>query len=52
MRIKVKTTKLFKARENAGDQVVVLGFCFASDWLRGRCEFPGPITKRGKAKPT
>ena len=49
--LRVKTTKLFKARENAGDQVVVLDFCFASDWLRGRCEFPGPIKKRGKAKP-
>ena len=29
--LKVETTKLPKARENAGDQV---GFSFASDWLR------------------
>ena len=33
--LKVKSTKLPKARENAGDQVVIgFGFCFASDWLR------------------
>ena len=28
----MKTTKLPKARENAGDQVVI-GVSFASDWL-------------------
>ena len=31
--IKVNTTKLSKARENTGDQVVV-DFSFASDWLK------------------
>ena len=30
--LEVKTTKLLKARENAGDQVLI-GFSFASDWL-------------------
>ena len=29
---KVKTTRVTKARENAGDQVVI-GFNFAPDWL-------------------
>ena len=29
----VKSSKQPKARENAGDQVVI-GFSFASDWLR------------------
>ena len=45
--LKVETTKLPKARENAGDQV---GFSFASDWLREWREFSGPITERSKAK--
>ena len=31
-----------KARENAGDQVVV-GFSFESDWLRKRRKFSGQI---------
>ena len=31
--LKTETSKLPKARENAGDQVVV-GFSFVSDWLR------------------
>ena len=31
-KLEVKTTKLLKARENAGDQVLI-GFSFASDWL-------------------
>lgn len=31
--LKVKTSKLPKARENTGDQVVS-GFSFAPDWLR------------------
>mgnify|MGYP006963818487 FL=1 len=31
--LKTETSKLLKARENAGDQVVV-GFSFVSDWLR------------------
>ena len=31
--LKVKTTKLPKARENVGDQVVI-GSSFASDWLK------------------
>ena len=40
-------------RQNAGkcgDQDVI-GFSFASDWLRGCHEFSGPITERNKAKP-
>ena len=35
---KVKTNKLPKARENADDQVM-MGFSFASDWLRKGREF-------------
>ena len=35
---KEKTSKLLTARENAGDQVVI-GFNFASDWLREWYEF-------------
>ena len=31
-KLEVKTTKLLKAREKAGDQVLI-GFSFASDWL-------------------
>ena len=34
-----------KARENAGDQVVIV-FSFASDWLKERREFSGPIRER------
>ena len=37
------------ARENAGDQVVI-GFSFASDWLKERHKFSGPITERCEAK--
>ena len=48
--LKVRTTKPPKARESAGDQVVI-GFSFASYWLRGWCNFSGPITKRSKEKP-
>ena len=29
----------------------MIGFSFASDWLRGWCEFSRPITERSKAKP-
>ena len=48
---KVKTTKLAKARENAGNQfvrVVVISFSFASDWLEKWHEFSRPITDRNK----
>ena len=38
-----------KARENAGDQVVV-GFSFESDWLRKRRKFSGQITELNKTK--
>ena len=38
-----------KARENAGDQVVI-GLNFASDWFREWREFSGPITEQIKAK--
>ena len=44
--MRTQRTQLPKARENAGDQVMI-----ASDWLRGWREFSGPITKRSKAKP-
>ena len=50
MRTQSETSKLPKARENAGDQVVIV-FSFAFDWLRGCHEFSGPITGRSKAKP-
>ena len=39
-----------QARENASNQVMI-GFCFASDWLRERRELSSSITERGKAKP-
>lgn len=45
----VKTNKLWKARENAEDQVTI-GFSFASDWSREWRECSGPITARSKAK--
>ena len=52
LKIKIQLPKAReKAQENAGDQVV-LAFNFASDWLRGWREFPGPITVRNKAKLT
>ena len=38
--LEVKPSKLPKVRENADDQVVI-GFSFASDWLREWCEFFG-----------
>ena len=44
MRTHNKTTKFPKARENAGDQVVI-DFSFASDWLRNWRDFSGPITE-------
>ena len=36
--LKLKSTKLSKARENVGDQVVIC-FCFASDWWRSGASF-------------
>ena len=49
LRAKVtKTTKLNRARESAGDQVLI-GFSFVSNWLRKRREFSEPITERSKA---
>ena len=45
IRTQRKTTEMSKARENAGDQVVIV-FSFASDWLKERREFSGPITER------
>ena len=47
--LKEVTIKLPKARENAGDQVVI-GFSFASDWLREWYEFSGPNTDQSNAK--
>ena len=48
--LRAKTTKQPKARKNTDDQVVI-GFRVASDWLRKRYEFSGPITERGNAIP-
>ena len=45
----MKTTKLPKARENAGDQVVI-GFNFTNDWLIEWREVSGPITDRRQTK--
>ena len=46
LELELKTSKLLKGRENAGN------WCrFASDWLREWCEFSGPVTEQGKAKP-
>ena len=50
MRIKVATSKLPKARENAGDQDEI-DLSFASDWLRDWRKFSGPITKQRETKP-
>ena len=47
LELKVKATKISKARENASGQVVI-SFSFASDWLREWCQFSGPITERSK----
>ena len=47
IRTQSKTTKLSKARENAGDQVVIT-FSFASDWMREWLQFSWPITVRRK----
>ena len=44
-----KRGNLLEARENASDQVGI-GFCFASDWLRGWRELSKPITERSQAK--
>ena len=45
--LRVKISKPSKARENAGDQVVI-GVSFAFDWLREWREFSGPITEQSK----
>ena len=42
--LRVKSTKLPKARENAGDQAAI-GLSFAFDWFREWREFSGPITE-------
>ena len=47
---KANRLKRGKARENAGDQVVI-DFSFASYWLRESRKLFGPITERSKAKP-
>ena len=43
-RIITITKQWSEARENTSDQVVI-GFSFASDWLRKRSKFSGPITQ-------
>ena len=48
--LKVKTSKLSEARENADDQVAI-SFSFGSDWLKKLGEFPRTITSRNRAKP-
>ena len=48
--LEVKPRKLPKARENANDQFVI-GFSFASDWLREWREFFAPIIERSEANP-
>ena len=47
MRIQSKTRQIANSAENA-DGHIVIGFCFASDWLRGWRD--GPIAERVKAK--
>ena len=47
--LRVKSTKLPKARENAGDQAAI-GLSFAFDWFREWRGFSGPITERSKTK--
>ena len=49
MRTPSKTTKLPKAWLNASEQVLI-GFSFASDWLRQWREFSRPITELSKSK--
>ena len=49
MRIQSNTSKLPKAWENSGDEVVI-GFSFASDWSSKWCVISGPITEQSKAK--
>ena len=48
--LKVRTSNLPRARENADDQVAI-GFSFESDWLRKWREFSRQIIKRSEAKP-
>ena len=40
---------LLEARENASDQVAI-DASFDFDWLRGWCEYSGPINERSEAK--
>ena len=49
MRTQVKTSKLPKARENAGGQATI-SIRFLSLWLRRWREFSRKITERGKAE--
>ena len=46
--IRVKMNCSSEAHENANDQVMI-GFSFASDWLRKQSTFSGPITKGRRA---
>ena len=46
---KKKKSKLSKARENAGDQVMI-GVPFTLDWLGVWHEFSQPITEQSLAK--
>ena len=40
-----------QAWENASDQVTIIAFSFASDWLGRWSKFSKPIIERSKAKP-
>ena len=48
----VKATQLLEAREDAGDQVAMIGFSFQCDWLKKWHEFTGPITFWSRENPT
>ena len=50
MRTQANTRYRPQARENVSDQVMI-GFSFASDWLRKWREIFRPITESNKAKP-
>ena len=42
-----KQAEAFEARENEGDQLVILFFfSFTSDWFKGWREFSGPTTNK------
>ena len=48
LKLRIKSTNLSKARENASDHVAI-GFSSVSDWMKEWRGFSGPITARSKA---